>query len=289
MHPNGGEGAVGRRGALALATTALLLTGCEAERVDSPSDPGPPPTATLGFTQLLPLEGTRHALLRVTNTSDSAMDVTGVAIEWPGYPEGTPSPASAAIAAGQTLDMRVELPNPDCDLAVPGAVVGVVESDQGTVRQELEASGTTYVRRLWRTQCEDVVVRTAVAISSSTSWRIVGSGVDARALGDLVLRRREGDESIQVGGADGSVLHGLRLPGPTTLPAGEDVARIPLEITPGNRCDEHARGQATAPFDFLMRLRIGDRPDIAYRLEVPLTAMKAATEALDVACAARAG
>ena len=117
---------------------------------------------------------------------------------------------------------------------------------------------------------------------------VVGDGDDARALGDIVLRRRDGDEPIEVEDVDGSVLHGLRLPGPTTLAPGEDAARIPLEITPGNRCDEHARGQATAPFDFLMRLGLGDRPAIPYRIEVPLPAMNAATEALDVACLARA-
>ena len=75
--------------------------------------------------------------------------------------------------------------------------------------------------------------------------------------------------------------------GPASPPA-TDVARIPLEITPGFRCDEHARGQATAPFDFLMRLRIGDGAAIAYAIELPLAAMEAATEALDVACLARA-
>ncbi len=38
-----------------------------------------------------------------------------------------------------------------------------------------------------------------------------------------------------------------------------------------------------------MRLGIGDRPAIPYRVEVPLPAMNAATEALDEACLARAG
>jgi len=273
-----------RRRLVVLLAAPLLMSGCEAGPAEPPSDPGP--SATLGFTQLLPKEGTRHALLRVTNTGDAAMDVTSVAIEWPGYPGGTPSPASATIAAGQTLDMRVRLPDPACDPPGSEAVVGVVETSLGTVRDPLEATGTTYVRRLWRTQCEDVVVRSAVSISYSDSWQVVGDGVEARALGDIVLRRRGGDAPISVGGVDGSVLHGLRLPGPTTLAAGADVARVPLEITPGNRCDEHARGQATAPFDFLMRLRIGDRL-VAHRMEVPLTAMETATEALDVACRAR--
>lgn len=270
---------------VALGAAALLLTaGCGASPTPR-DDPGP--TATLGFTQLLPREGTRHALLRVTNTADAAMDVRAVAIEWPGYPDAVPSPADPTIPAGSTLDIQLELPDPACDQAPTEEVVGVVETAQGTVRHELEPTGTTYVRRLWRTQCEDLVVRSAVAITYSDTWRVVGSGSDARALGDLVLRRRDGDEPIEIVGVDGSVLHGLRLPGPTTLPAGSALAQIPLEITPGNRCDEHARGQATAPFDFLMRLRIGDRAPIAHAIELPLTAMDAATEALDVACLAR--
>ena len=268
----------------------LLLNGCQSGESDPPGREGPTPTATLGFTQLLPLEGTRHALLRITNTSESAIDVTSVAIEWPGYPRGIPSPESATIAADQTLDMRLLLPDPVC-AAPPGdePVVGVVETELGVIRGDLEPTGTTYVRRLWQTQCDDLVVRNALAISYSSSWHVVGDGVDARALGDIVLRRRDGDQPIEVENVDGSVLHGLRLPGPTTLAPGEAVARIPLEITPGNRCDEHARGQATAPFDFLMRLAIGDRPGIPFRIELPLTATKVASQALDVACLARAG
>lgn len=278
---------------VAVAVAALvLLAGCWAEpdsrpAPEAPSGQGPVPTAELGFTQLLPLEGTRNALLRVTNTGEAAMDVTAVSIEWPGYPAGTLSPADATIAAGQTLDMRVALPDPDCSASTGPAVVGVVESAQGTVRHDLVATGTTYVERLWRTQCDDVLVDEALAISYSPRWAVVGEGADTVARGDIVLRRREGTEPIGVGGVDGSVLHGLRLPGPTTLAAGEQVARIPLEITPGNRCDEHARGQATAPFDFLVRLTLGDARPVPFQVVVPLAAMNAATEALDLACAAR--
>ncbi len=280
----------GRRVVAALAAAGLaavlLLAGCQAPAAEPPPE-GPAPEATLGFTQLLPKEGTRDALLRVTNTGKVELDVTSVGIEWPGYPDGTPSPADPSLPPGRTLDIQLQLPDPACDPPGSEDVIGVVETEQGTIRHELEPTGTTYVRRLWRTQCEDVLVRSAVEISYSNSWQVVGDGIDAHALGDLVLRRREGDEAISVGGADGSVLHGLRLPGPTSLPVGADLARIPLEITPGNRCDEHARGQATAPFDFLMRLHIGDHPPIAYAVEVPLAAMEAATEALDLACLAR--
>lgn len=268
---------------------ALLLTGCSSTpTADPPTGEEPAPSATIGLTQLIPREGTRHALLRVTNTGEEDLVVRSVALEWPGYPGGVPTPADPTIAAGRTLDLQLELPDPACDPPGDTPPVGVVETSIGTVREELEPTGATYLERLWRTQCDVALVEGAVDVSYSTAWRVAGSGADARALGDLVLRRRGGSESVVVAGVDGSVLHGLRLPGPTSLPAGEQLARVPLEITPGNRCDEHARGQATAPFDFLMQLRIGDHPPVTYPVEVPLAAMEAATEALDVACAARA-
>jgi hypothetical protein len=268
---------------------ALLLTGCSSTpQAGPPAAEGPAPSATMGFTQLIPREGTRHALLRVTNTGQGDLVVRSVALEWPGYPGGVPSPADPTIPAGRTLDLQLELPDPACDPVGDVPAVGVVETALGTVRAELEATGATYLQRLWRTQCDVAMVEGAVDVSYSASWRVVGSGTDARALGDLVLRRREGGEPVVVTDADGSVLHGLRLPGPTALAAGEQLARIPLEITPGNRCDEHARGQATAPFDFLAQLRIGDHAPVAYAVEVPLSAMEAATAALDEACRARA-
>ncbi|MGZ5404171.1 MAG: hypothetical protein ACXWDL_05940 [Nocardioides sp.] len=263
----------------------LLLVGCQSPAADQPPE-GSTPSATLGFTQLIPLEGTRNALLRVTNTGEAPMTVRSVALEWPGYPDGLPSPADPTIPAGETLDLQLRLPDPSCESPGDAAAVGVVETAQGTLRHELEPTGTTYLRRLWRTQCDVALVDGAVQVSYSDTWRVVGSGTEVRARGDLVLRRRDGDEVIAVDSVDGSVLHGLRLPGDTTLAAGDPLARLPLEITPGNRCDEHARGQATAPFDFLMQLRIGERL-IAYRMEVPLSAMETATEALDVACRAR--
>jgi hypothetical protein len=274
--------------AIGVLVAGLLATGCTSSDVAQQPERTETGSATLGFTQLIPREGTRDALLRVTNTGDAALEVESVAIEWAGYPAGEPSPADPTIPAGRTLDVQLELPDPDCGARGGGPVVGVVETSRGSLRRELEPSGTTYVRRLWRTQCDIALVRNTVDIAYSSRWRVVGEGTDAVALGDLELTRREGDEPVEVEDADGSVLHGLRFPGPTVLEEDQTEARLPLAITPGNRCDEHARGQATAPFDFLVHLRIGDREAIAYRLEVPLPAMNAATDALDVACAARA-
>ena len=138
----------GRRVVAGLAAAGLavaLLAGCQAPAAEPPPE-GPAPEATLGFTQLLPKEGTRDALLRVTNTGEAELDVTSVAIEWPGYPDGTPSPADPSLAPGRTLDIQLQLPDPACDPPGSEDVIGVVETEQGTIRHELEATGTTYVQ-----------------------------------------------------------------------------------------------------------------------------------------------
>ena len=273
-----------RRLLLALAAV-VLLGGCSSDET-TPAPPDPP-TATFGFTQLIPLEGTEHALLRVTNTTDEPFTVRSVRIEWPGYPDGPAAPEDATLTAGQTLDLRFDLPAPACDPADgEGPATGVVETDRGEISQHLEHDGTVYLERLWHTQCDEALLERTVDLGYSEEWSVVGTGTDARALGALLLTRREGDAPVELTGVDGSVLHGLRLPGRTTLEPGQEAAEIPLEITPGNRCDEHARGQATAPFDFVVLLEI-DGQRLTVPLDVPLAAMDAATEALDVACAAR--
>lgn len=271
-----------------LLAAVVLVGGCSS---DEP-DPAPPasqetPTATFGFTQLIPLEGTEHGLLRVTNTTDEPLTIQSVRIEWTGYPDGPAAPEDATLAAGQTLDLRFDLPPPACEPEDgEGPVTGIVETDRGEISQHLEHNGTVFLKRLWHTQCDEALLERTVQLSYSKDWSVVGTGAGARALGALVLDRREGDPPIEVTGVDGSVLHGLRLPGATALESGQASGEIPLEITPGNRCDEHARGQATAPFDFIVLLEI-DGQRLTVPLDVPLAAMDAATEALDVACAAR--
>lgn len=276
---------------VALVALTLLLGGCDPGRAPAGTTPdgvpGGAPSVSLGLTQLIPQEGSRHALLRVVNTGPEELVLRSVSLEWGGYEDAAPSPADPVVPAGGTLDVRLELPDPTCEDPAPGAPVGVVDTTAGTARERLTPSGATYLRRLWRTQCDTVRLRAAVGVDWSRGWRVVGEGTRARARGALVLTRREGDEAVRVTDSDGSVLHDLALPGGRSLRPGRPLARLPLEVLPGNRCDEHARGQATAPFDFLLHLRVGSDQRFVLPLQVPLPAMQAATRALDAACAAR--
>ena len=62
---------------------------------------------------------------------------------------------------------------------------------------------------------------------------------------------------------------------------------MPLAILPGNRCDEHARGQATAPFTFRITVTVADT-FTRVLVPPPLRVQELATEALDRACIQRA-
>jgi hypothetical protein len=55
------------------------------------------------------------------------------------------------------------------------------------------------------------------------------------------------------------VLYRLSRPRGPALRPGDDSVTVPIAVLPGNRCDEHAIGQATAPYDFSVTLQVGDR------------------------------
>lgn len=275
-----------------LLVLTLLLAGCTSADPDpTPTTTGAAPHVELGFTQLLPDEGTRKGLLRVVNLSDLPLPVTEAGLSWSGYGDFT-SPQDATIAPEHTLDLRVLLPVADCD-AGDGPVVGVVRTADSAVEQPLTASGQVFVRRMWSAWCADRLVERNFAVRYAGDWRIapVGAGGEPAATGSVVFRR-VGQDPAQILSTDGSVLYGVAVDTPVALPPSRSTTRVPMSILPGNRCDEHARGQATAPWTLALTLRLVDdgRPVRARILvEPPLPVQQLATRALDQACAARAG
>ncbi len=271
----------------------LVLGGCSA------SQPGPSssdqPQVRLGFTQLLPDEGTRRALLRVENVSDSELAVTAAGLDWAGYGTFT-SPQDATLAAGQTLDLQVVLPVPDCASAdaAEDPVRGIVRTAAGEVAQPLEGSGQVFVRRLYDTWCADRLLEENVEIGYADDWRVAPGQRDGEpaAVGTLLVTRRDGTDPVEVVASDGTVLYDLRVPTPVTMPPSVPEARLPAAILPGNRCDEHARGQATAAWTLALTVKVGEGSDARRArvlVEPPAEVRQLATRALDQACVLRAG
>jgi len=238
---------------------------------------------TLSFTQLLPEEGTENGLLRVVNTAGADLHVTGIGLDWPGVGGAFMQEKDSILMPEQTMDLKITLPPPDCD-DDSAPVVGMVESGDAAVRQELVDSGQVFVRRLWALQCSALFVSDRLGIEYGRRWRRLGSGAGSTIVGSLDLTRREGNEPVHLLGVQGSVLYDLALPGARGLAAGVLSGSLPIEVLPGNRCDEHARGQATAPFTFRLELKVGDSRPQKVLIEPPLSGQTEATALLDRAC-----
>lgn len=273
------------RGCGALLVLILLATGCSA---DGPApderEDGPPPEVSMSVTQLLPDEGTSKALLRVTNEGDAPLTVTGTGLDWSGYGGEFLRPQDDELAPGQTLDLRTLLPAEVCD-AGDEPVLGVLETDGGPVSQPLTASGEVYLRRLWEKRCFDQTLADQVSISYASGWAIDPQRETLE--GDLLLRRQGGDLTVAVTGASGSVLHDLAVRREVESRPDTPVARVPLSISPGNRCDEHAIGQATAPFTFQVVISVDGGDGLPVLVVPPASIQKQAGALLTLHCQRR--
>ena len=272
----------------------VVLGACSSAPADRPPAATKPQVA-LGFTQLLPDEGTRRALLRVENLSDEPLPVAAAGLDWPGY-GGFATPQDATLAGGQTLDLQVRLPVADCEggdrLEAP--VLGTVRTAESEVVQPLEDSGQVFVRRLHDTWCADRLLDENVAIDYADDWRFVDDerNGEPAAVGTLVLTRQGGADPVEVTAADGTVLYDLGVRTPVSVPASRPEVDVRAAILPGNRCDEHARGQATAPWTLALTLQVREGPDARdarVLVEPPAAVRRLATRALDEACALRSG
>jgi hypothetical protein len=278
-----------RRRTLAAAATLIastLVTACTSSPAPEPERGPARPEVQLGFTQILPEEGSRHALLRVVNPGSRSLDVTAVGITWEGYGDVLqPTDGHKEIPAGDQLMLRLELPPPRCDVAASRPeeeVRGRLTVDGVDVEQALTSPAQRYVRRLWRTQCDRLLLDRTIALE----WRLAeGPAEEGRVATELLLTRRDGTDRVTVLATDGSVLYRLSTPRGAALASGAASGTVPLDVLPGNRCDEHAIGQATAPYDFSITLEVGSRR-VRHALSPPLSIQNAASRMLLQHCGA---
>jgi len=244
---------------------------------------------TLGFSQWGPFVGTDRALLRVENHGEETLQLTGIGLDWPGYGGEFHQAKDATLDPGRTLDVAIDLPEPTCtETSEP--VLGLVRVDAAAeVRQELDENGQAFVRQLWIEQCATQFVQERLEIEYGNRWTRYGAGSTQTIRGTLELSRRSGSETIRLLGTRGSVLYDVGLPGASTVPEDRRTADIPIEIATGNRCDEHAIGQATRPFEFWLRLRIGDAEPMTVSIPPTPRGQAETTALLKRVCRARAG
>jgi hypothetical protein len=271
--------------ALAAVASLTVLSACTASPSPAPEPKPARPDVELSFTQLLPEEGTRHALLRVINPGPGSVAVTAVGIAWEGYGNVLqPTDGHKEIRAGDQLMLRLELPPPRCTPFAgrpAGPVRGRLAVDGVEIEQQLTSPAQVYVRRLWRSQCD----RLLLGRTTELEWRLAeGSPRRGRVATELLLTRGRGTDAIRILGLGGTVLYRLQGPRRAVLSPAEETEAVPLAILPGNRCDEHAIGQATAPYDFSVTLQVGKRR-MVQALHPPLAMQNAASRMLLRHCA----
>ena len=241
----------------------MLTAACSGATPPRPDPEPDPPSLELGFTQILPEEGTSRGLLRVINREARPVTVTAVGLSWPGYGEVLePTDGAKVVPAESELMLRVELPPPRCTATGEPPVEPVrarLVVDGHEMAHPLTGPAQTYVGRLWRTQCDRQLIRRSLRVQYADDPRVVTGPGGFHVESALELTRLDTGRAVRVVSTGGSVLYDVQVPSPSTMLPSLDAARLPLAILPGNRCDEHAIGQATAPFDFSLTLRLGNR------------------------------
>ena len=279
------HGSPGTRHAVAVVMTVLLgfLVSCTTPTDESEgSEQTGPPELTLAVTQLLPRQGTRHVLLRVTNATAAPVTVTGVGLRWAGYGGRFVRSEDADLPPEGTLDIPMTVPPERCGSGAEQPL-GVVRTAAGVVEQPLTASGEDYLRMMWDRRCFEQTLAEQVSVSYGERWVL-----DRRREvldGHLVVQRRSPGPTLRFTRALGSVLHRVSLPDPALVAASSEVARVPVQVRPGNRCDEHAIGQATAPFSFRYGIEIGDAAEQVLLLPPPTTLQGRINALLRLHCA----
>lgn len=248
---------------LVLLLPALALVACTADSAPSPGSTVREPPVALSFSQHRVDENTPVANLRVINLDEQRpVEVVAVGVDWPGYGGEHVEANEATVMAGQTLDLRMTLPEPACGQgAASTPAYGVIQTADGaTVRARLEEAGQGFLASLWSRACNLAAVDAVASLRVGDRWRVSGRGGDAAFVGSIdVERTGSPDARLTVPNLEGSILFDLTAGRPRVLRPGQERLDIPVRLTPF-RCDPHARGETTQAFLFRLDIAIDDAP-----------------------------
>ena len=264
-----------------MATALLGLLSCTS---GPPQDGHARRDVRLSFIQQRVDEGTEQAQLRVLNHGARGLAIRGVGLDWTGFGGRFLEPYVTTVAPGQTLDLRITLPAPEC-AAVSGLPHGVLRlGADRMLRRPLDVQGRDFLLRVWRRMCAEQYVTRQVALGYGSGWRSVPWRGTLALAGPLVLERRAAEAEVRVLDMFGSVLLDTRLATPLALEPGDRISVSRLRLVP-TRCDEHALGQSTQSFNFRATVQVGDDDPVTVLLVPGRRLQRRALAMLYSACA----
>jgi hypothetical protein len=232
---------------LYLLLGVVLLTsvaGCSSGSPDKPDEPAP--RVEMSFSQHRIDEGSDRANLRVVNDSDRPAQVTEIGLDSAGYGEHREDHDSL-VQPGQTIDLRMTMPEPVCD-ASPTPAYGIVRIGGSRIREKLDRFGQDFVESLWRRRCNLLSVTTVADLAWHFDYDAVGTGRASYLRSVLEVTRKPGTTiPLRVVGMQGSVLFRLEQTARPTLGPGDERVSVPLRVRWG-RCDAHAISESSQTF-----------------------------------------
>jgi hypothetical protein len=263
----------GRAGWAAIAVAAALgLAGCvgasppSGSGTTTASPAGLPPGISVELDQRRSDVSTRQAQLRVSNASDDAVRIGDVRVEDPRF-DGPATRVLAGrastVAAGGTVEIRVQLPPVDCSASHEAQARAVLEIVEGSGATRATASASDplgFVVRLHARECLLERVSDAATLAF-TGFQASGPGVPAAltltvaptGAGAATIAAIEGTNLIEVEGTRGGDARPLGI----EVPADDaEPVVIELPIVPA-RCDAHAVQEDKRGTIFTLRVEVG--------------------------------
>lgn len=269
---------------MALTTSALLLVAAGCTELPDQDRGRAPDTVPTGVLAAVPFQNRTDVAagifqLKLHNGTDEVLDVRSVQLRWAGLT--TPvSPRSNRLAPGDRIDFPLPLVEATCvgdgaeaDMPSLGTALARVELEGGRVVDAPVYDVKGFARKLYLESCE----RQLIAATVDARWvdvrpderhDVTIDGVTYPSLpataAVLQVTRRSGsdDTPITVSEVGGTLIFRVETTGATGEPVlvvgpGQASGQGVVRFVEG-RCDAHARSEASQPFEFLLRIDLGD-------------------------------
>jgi hypothetical protein len=208
-------------------------------------------------------EGSARLRAGVVNHGRRDVTVTRATLAWDGFGFSTVRLPADPVHPGQAAAFTVEYRRPRCDSAPTQPPVLVAVVDGRTRRLPLHVDVPGLLVRLHAAACARARLDRQAEVGLRLARATDGAGAAEHLPGRLVVSRPTPGPSqpraVRLLAVRGSVLFDLsavrRLP--AVLRRDQPTLEVPLTVGSTQRCDGHARGQASQPFLLAAYLRVG--------------------------------
>ncbi len=287
-----------RAGLLSVSSLLCIavLAGCTPAPDGTSTTMSPPTDVTVQLGQNRDQYAGRSAIVRVENGSDDDLVIVGLDVSGSAFDGATDRDRTSTVSAGQTKDLAVELPPPDCDTSTSDlrADVTLHLEDGAVVTVAAVEDPTEVLPRLHGAECTVVGVERIADITAESSVRLEGSGPSTVAVltitvtptgrpGRLDLVELRSTVLLKPAPEASMPTDASAWPLDRTVDATSGAQSIDVRIIP-TRCDPHALAEDKVGTLFPLVVRIDGGPEAIMTLPLPAATATALKDAVLIRC-----